>query len=259
MTTTDEGDGALLVADSFRVRVEEATGAAQVRGLELHLRRFSAAAVAARNEHLPEIGKGDARARVDAFLADALPRIAAYGAGFPRLELRAGSARDQSPRFDLALRPLPALGDVIELRTAGSLARPHADRKGPNIARFAELNRELGAEALLLDGDGSMIEGATTAIVWWTGDALHRVASRERVPSVCEALLCDLAEREGVEVSDATIEPAELALHEAWAVNALHGIRVVTSIDGVALPAPAEHRLSRFREALDGTWRTLPE
>ncbi|GAB2566272.1 aminotransferase class IV [Leucobacter ruminantium] len=257
MTTTDERQsGALLVADSFRVRVDEATGAAQVRGLELHLARFADAAHSALAENTDD---DDSERCVDAFLADALPRIAAYGAGFPRLELRGGSARDRGPRFDLALRPSPALGEALELRTAGSLALPHADRKGPNIARLAELNRELGAEALLLDGDGSVLEGATTAIVWWTGDALRRAASRERVPSVCEALLRELAERSGVEVREAAIEPAELALHEVWAVNALHGIRVVTNVDGVSPPTPDEHRLRRFREALDGTWQTLPE
>ena len=50
---------------------------------------------------------------------------------------------------------------------------------------------------------------------------------------------------------------AELTSHEVWAVNALHGIRTVTSINGVALPSPVPQRLAWFREALDRTWEAI--
>jgi len=279
----------LLAADSFRVRANPRTGEAEVRGLDLHLRRFMRAVLDAHGL----AGEGSAARRiihrVDAFLADALPRIAAYGEGFPRLELRESAEPGDDPGPGLALRPLPELRDTIELRSAPGVRLEHPQRKGPNIARLAELNRELGAEALLLDGDGGVLEGATTSLLWWPGDPEDRkasgavVRSSARVPSVTERLVIDAANRlpgtqyrigqpqqqpqqqpqpqpqqqpRGITVEQ-LLPRAGRAPREVWALNALHGIRVVTSIDGVALPEPDAQRLACFREALDQTWQPI--
>ncbi|MFC7765485.1 hypothetical protein [Leucobacter soli] len=82
-----------------------------------------------------------------------------------------------------------------------------------------------------------------------------------------EALLLEAADRRLVgtkpnrrrigQPQPARLAPVELAQHEVWAVNALHGIRVVTSIDGTPLPPPDERRLQWFREALDRTWEAV--
>lgn len=234
----------LLVADSFRVRVNPASGAAEVRDLEQHLDRFARTATAA---------GGDAVIGLDDFVHESRRRIAEYGEGWPRLELwldEDGSA----PRLALQLRPLPELHDLIELRTAGRIELDHPERKGPNLGRLAELNRELGAEALLLDGDGRVVEGATTAILWWRGETLCRSAVGARVASVTERLLLGAARDTGVAAAESAAAPADLAACEVWAVNALHGIRIVTSLDGEPLPAPDASRLTRFREALDRAW-----
>ena len=42
-----------------------------------------------------------------------------------------------------------------------------------------------------------------------------------------------------------------------WAVNALHGIRPVASLDGNALADPEPARLAWFRAALDRSWEPL--
>ncbi|WP_449283918.1 aminotransferase class IV, partial [Leucobacter sp.] len=138
----------------------------------------------------------------------------------------------------------------------------HPHRKGPNIARLAELNRGLGAEALLLDADGRALEGATTSLIWWRDDADQSGGAVDepstgggRVASVTEELLHRTARGR---LAAGRPTPAELTRCEVWAVNALHGIRVVTSIDGVALPESHGPRLERFREALDRTWAPLP-
>lgn len=298
----------LLVADSFRVRVRD--GRAEVRGLGRHVDRFARAVLetmpgaaerdaehaklqrAAQQEWRaadPEAGRasfivlGPTEAkqrildRVDAFLEEALPRIAAYGEGFPRLELWGGpkSTATADAELRLSLRPLPELRDRIELRTAGRVRLESPGRKGPNIARLAELNRELGAEALLLDRRGRALEGATTSLIWWTDDtdeSGHLVEQRwgkpaNRVESVTESLLQEAAQKRLVgakphrqrtgPLSSGRLRPAELARFEVWAVNALHGIRVVTSIDGSPQPAPHEQRLRWFREALDRAWEPI--
>lgn len=273
----------MLAADSFRVRSNPRTGDAEVRGLDLHLRRFTRAVLDAHGLAGEDPGAQRITHRVDAFLAEALSRIAAYGEGFPRLELRDPAEPGGDPEPGLALRPLPELRDTIELRSAPGVRLEHPRRKGPNIARLAELNRELGAEALLLDGDGCVLEGATTSLIWWPGGPGGRgasgavVRSSARVPSVTERLVIDAAGRfPGAEHRTARPQPhtqpqpqprsitveqllprTGRAPQEVWAMNALHGIRVVTSIDGVAMPEHDEQRLGWFREALDRTWQPI--
>lgn len=339
----------LLVADSFRVRVNTETGSAEVRGWNLHLERFirsvrtalaslagrapgrepgrlsifnplaalesaafgallspeSAPSAPVAQSAFPAEAQRIRGLELDVFLANVSERIAAYGEGFPRLELWLD--QEHKPSLRLSLRPLPELRDTIELRTAGAIPLAHPDTKGPNLVALEALNRELGAEALLLDAAGNALEGATTSLIWWepNTDRGYVVAPRrsprpsvssaasgvpaspdgsaapvDRVFSVTERLVARIAgqrpageERRVVEgegpvdaeprripfgqLRKARLTPAELSLHEVWAVNALHGIRVVTSIDGVLLPEPDERRLKWFREALDQAWRRV--
>ena len=313
----------LLVADSFRVRLNPRTGDAEARDLRGHFSRFEQAALEAwcgrpayegaeaelraeARETLRRAGitpspefettqmlliprwptpeEQRVLAIIDGFLAEARSRIAAYGEGWPRLELWAESgapgdvdAPAARPELRLSLRPLPELHERVELRTAGHLELAHPQRKGPNIARFSELNRELGAEAILTDERGRVREGATTSLVWWepeTGAAADAArvtgrgfvsASEQRVASVTESLLVEASghgrsvrgDRSRLERAFAT--PAELVRCEVWAVNALHGIRVVTSIDGVPLPPSDEDRLAWFRQGLDDAWAPVFE
>ena len=303
----------LLVADSFRVRLNPKTGAPEVRGLSQHLDRFRTAgreawcgphrpsaeerrlAAAARRALLserrvpsksvlvfrPPIWSPHEQqliTEIEHFLHDARAQIADYGEGWPRLELlRDGHSPE--PKLELKLRPLPELSDTIELRTAGQIKTEHPARKGPNVARYAELNHELGAEALLLDKRGNVLEGTTTSLVWWPSEPDGPepyggiVASDRRVRSVTEALLVEAGggrlvgtkpnrKRIG-QPQPRSASPGQLAGHgqvvrlEVWAVNALHGIRVVTAIDGVSMPKPNEPRLQWFRDALDRTWQPV--
>ncbi len=230
----------LLIADSFRVRGEGED--ARVLGFSRHLRRFLDAAAQALHER-SGAGAEAALSELQAQLHAALPEIAAFGDGFPRLELRDG--------FSLTLRPLPALTNEIEMVGVAGLALDHPEWKGPNLARLQAENRRLGTEALLLDDAGNAIEGATTSLLWWRGETLVRVAASARVPSVTEALVVEHASRRRIPLAEASATPAEIVTHETWAVNALHGIRTVTSIDGAPLPKPEPRRLHDFREALE--------
>lgn len=305
----------MLAADSFRVRANPKNGVAEVRGFERHLERFRRSAretwcgvhrpgreeLAMRNAALRALrAQHPGRSRsllvftppqwspeeqhaidtIDTFLERAREQIADYGEGWPRLELWLDSTAAQ-PRLDLQLRPLPPLEETIELRTAGHVKVEHPEVKGPNLPRYAQLNAELGAEALLLDPRGQVREGATTSLVWWPRagesasacDALGQYGgvaeSRARVDSVTEHLLVAAGGHRLVgtkphrrrigQPQPRTAGPAQLMQHEVWAVNALHGIRVVTGLDGVPLPLPDERRLRWFRDALDRSWEPVLE
>lgn len=243
----------LLLADSFRARRE--AGVTQVRGFALHLERFRSAVVEVLHDSNIDsnaVAGGD----IDAFLREATARIAEAGEGFPRLELWAAP---DGPALSVALRALPPLTTEIKLRTSPvpeSVATPA--RKGPNIATYGALARALGGEALLLDADGAVVEGTTTALVWWD-DLGHGFvsASKARVPSVAEALIARIAGSLGATLSPAHATPEELAASDVWAVNALHGIRPVLSIDGVPVARQDPDRLSLYRAAFDGLWEPV--
>lgn len=230
----------LLLADSFRVRVHE--GIAEARGIELHVDRFVRGVRAL------------AGPDPSGFLHHALAEVAAYGAGFPRLELR---ETDSGPVLAHALRPLPELRSVLSMRSAPRGDQRHPELKGPAIARYTELSHRLGAEALLVGADGSAIEGATTSVLWWDGHVLCSAASRARVESVTERLVLGIAAAQGTVEVRTGIAPDRLRAHEVWAVNALHGIRVVDRIDDAPTRDPDLDRLAHFRAALDRSWRPV--
>lgn len=254
----------LLVADSFRVCLDPLRNAAATRGLKLHFTRFRASALKAAAELRQEDRGNESRAstafqsELDQFLADSMKRIAEYGEGWPRLEYWAPESEgDTASPLRLSLRALPQLGESLTLKTAAATAIDHRDRKGPNISKYRLIGAELGAEGLLLNEHGAILEGTTTSLLWWSGGMLHRSMQTDRVPSVTEALIIRYAAENGALAAPASVTPDFISKREVWAVNALHGIRVVTRINGVQLPEPDEQRLARFRAALDLTWQHL--
>lgn len=241
----------VFVADSFRVREHE--GAAEVRGFELHLERFDWNVT----EALSETADPDPdwyESEFEPFLDRVPAEIARAGAGFPRVEF---VLEDGLRTLRVAPRPLPPLTTSLKLRHAPGVDLRWPWIKGPNIERLARLNASLAAEALMSDIHGSVSEGATTAILWWDADTLCTPETSERVASVTEQLVLAAAVQSGFEVSERSIRPAELAQHEVWALNALHGIRTVSHLDGVPLPPPVVERLQDFRRHLDQTWRPV--
>jgi len=251
----------LLVADSFRARTDPVDHVTEVRGFWLHLDRFRDGVLTVLEDRLEAQADDDANEdwlelTFEPFMQTVAEQIDRGGKGFPRIELLED---DDTGELSLNVRhrPLPQLGSTIQLRSTPSSGLTAVRVKGPNIARFAELNRTLGAETLLLDGDDRVVEGTTTSIVWWQDNTLCVSASAERVGSITELLLVSTARHDGVPVTRASATLAELQTCEVWAVNALHGIRVVTDIDGVAMRTPEARRLRGFRGALDCTWEPV--
>lgn len=234
------------VADSWLV--EEGT----VRGLELHRERF-----------LTSIPRSRARGlEPDAFWDAAIASIPRTGTWFPRVELREQLG---APQLLFRLREAPVLQRSIVLTThTGRDPRTHPTVKGPDLSAMIRVRTEAqtrGAdEAVIVSPEGWIVEGATTSICWWQGSTLC-IPDRglARVDGVTMRTVLALATALGIDISEERALPEDLDELEVWALNALHGIRMVTAWQG-GPPSTAEDpgRLSRWRLRLDALRRPLP-
>jgi branched-subunit amino acid aminotransferase/4-amino-4-deoxychorismate lyase len=222
-----------------------------VLGLELHRTRFMTSIPRGRYRQL------DPGAFWDASLA-AIPRV---GDWFPRVELRLQAL---APQLLLRMREAPERRRSIVLAThAGRDPRKAPRFKGPDLeamTRLRTIAQKAGAdEAVLLSPQGFVADGSTTSLAWWRGDALCVPADDiDRVDGVTVRSVVTLATALGIDVLHESVGPEELDGLEVWALNALHGIRIVTSwVDG---PATAEEpgRLAAWRARLDALRKPLP-
>jgi branched-subunit amino acid aminotransferase/4-amino-4-deoxychorismate lyase len=204
---------ALLAADSWLV----ADGRA--RAVERHWARFSAAC---REPGVQPEALAAFRGRVER----ALP---AHGRWFPRVELR------EDGELAVRVRPAPPREPTVVVWIADVPdPRRTPRRKGPDLERLAALRARAAAhgagEAMLVDADGRLLEGAFTSLLWWEEqETLWAVPDDAPIlPGITRALLIDLARERDTAVSHRRPAPQELAGRETWLVSALHGIRVVT-------------------------------
>ncbi|HEY4226298.1 MAG TPA: aminotransferase class IV [Pseudolysinimonas sp.] len=253
----DVAPATILAADSWLV--DEGT----VLALGLHRARFldAVAEQAERHRRVTEVEALD----VDGFWDAAIASIPRAGLLFPRVELR---VQHDAAQLLLRMRPAPELRRSLTLATSrGPDPRTEPRIKGPDLEAMTRLRTEAQArgadEAVLLspvvDGRGGFVaEGSTTSIAWWAGDALC-VPSVEvpRIDSVTLRSVLALAAATGVDVLHDDVTPEALDGCEVWALNALHGIRIVTGwIDG---PETAElpGRLDRWQSRLNALRKSL--
>jgi hypothetical protein len=249
----DVAPAVILAADSWLVT----DGA--VLAIGLHRARFLDAVSELAERH----GRG---AEVDAldlesFWDAAISSIPRTGDWFPRVELR---VQHDAAELLLRMRPSPPRGRSLRLATfRGRDPRAEPWIKGPDLEAMTRLRtgaQQHGAdEAVILSPEGFVAEGSTTCLAWWAGDALC-VPSIElpRIDSVTLRSVLALAAATGVDVLHDTVTPDALEGCEVWALNALHGIRIVTEwVDG---PATAElpGRLDAWRARLDALRKPLP-
>ena len=110
--------------------------------------------------------------------------------------------------------------------------------KGPDLEAMVRLrtavHKEGAGDAVILSPDGYLADGTTTCLAWWRGDALVIPDDAiERIDSVTLRSVLALATATGVDILRESARPEDLDGCEVWALNALHGIRIVTSwIDG---------------------------
>ena len=201
---------ALLVADSFLIRDGRIVAA------DAHRARFLRDCETQGMVNSPTT-----------FLSTAYASLPSNGLWFPRIDLT------ERGELELWVRPSPALGRTLTLWTSPTDPRTSPQLKGPDIPALATLReraRDEGAdEAVILDADGYVCDGATTCFVWWRGDTLCLPpAMSPHIDSVTVAVVRSLAEDADYEVREELVRPADLAGTDLWALNSLHGIRDVT-------------------------------
>ncbi len=152
----DPSEYVLEAADSWLVED------GQTLALGLHRERFTHA-IAARGFDIDP----------DAFWRAAIERIPNEGVWFPRVELQ---SRGGAGLFVLRLRSAPERSQAISLATHnGPDPRTAPLIKGPDLAAMTRLRGEAklaGADEAVILRDGLVVEGSTTALLWWEGDVL---------------------------------------------------------------------------------------
>lgn len=237
--TTAHGD--IEVADSW-LAID-----GTVRALPLHRERFLAAA-------------GTLRDDAEEFFDAAIAALPTSGEWFPRVDAR---STDEGTSFFLHIRPAPVRTQSLAVMNLGSPdPRIRPTVKGPSLERLQALRADAKAahgvdDVIIQDADGHVVEGASTALVWWRGDMLCVTSQDvERVASVTERSVLALATALGTTIYWESVRPDDLDGCEVWALNALHGARIVTAwlnSDGTHGPAMAEEpgRLQQWQTRLE--------
>jgi branched-subunit amino acid aminotransferase/4-amino-4-deoxychorismate lyase len=236
----------LDVADSFLV--VDSTALA----VDRHYRRFSRSAL--------ERGFRD-EDELAAFWSAAIAAVPSQGAWFPRLELSLVSG---DWILSLRLRAAPERHRTIRLATFTDRdPRTAPTIKGPDLANLPELRRKArnaGADEYVFLDRGAIADGASSTVLWWRGDTLCQPADGlRRVDGTTSGLIAELAEKNGSIVVGERSAPSEVAGCQIWAVNALHGIRLVTEWAGLDVDASddAKRRALHWQGELDACYVLL--
>lgn len=234
-------DSAIVVADSWLITEGNALA------LGLHRERF-----------LESVRRTDDDERASQLWDAAIAAIPRTGEWFPRVELRANG--------DLLLRLRPAPARTKSLRATslrGQDPRTTPLVKGPDLAAMNMLRDQAKAEGadeiVILTPDGYVVEGAYSSIAWWRGAILCAPPIEfDRVDSVTARSLFGIAGALGIEIHREAVTPAELEATEVWALNALHGPRIITAwLHGPQL-AELPGRLASWRTRLAALRHPLP-
>lgn len=218
-------ENTMEVADSLLISERRAFA------LELHRERFRHTVIT--RSHTEKLIQPH---HIEAFWNAALAIIPPRGNWFPRWEFHASG---QENFFAFRQRTAPELTRAVTLLThSGSDPRHVPSVKGPDIARLRSVQtraKHNGADdAVLVTSTGHIIDATTNALVWWRGDTLCAPPSEEddpafaRVSSITATSLLGLASALGFTTRVELAQPADLDGSEVWALNALHGIRMVT-------------------------------
>ena len=231
-------DGHLAVADSWLVEN------GRVRHLAEHLERFTQWALAE-----------DAEQDYASFCAAVTELIPMEGRWFPRIELLKNTDTGQS-QLVFRLREAP---NQIDSMTLWSYSEPDPRInplvKGPDLSLGLQMRRAAqmhGAdEAVILNSDGYILEGALSALVWFRDDVLCAPGNDlPWIPSITRMEVFAIAEQMGLATRTEKVKPADLVDLEIWGLSSLHGIRPVEEWVNLGGPVAQPRHLEAFNKRL---------
>jgi branched-subunit amino acid aminotransferase/4-amino-4-deoxychorismate lyase len=174
------------------------------------------------------------------------------GDWFPRIEFRQHSSLGD--RLFLRIRPAPERTMFTSLWTYPEPdPRENPLVKGPDLSLCQQLRRKAnlhGAdEAVLLDAEGFIADGALSSILWWRGDTLCGPDDATNwLDSITRQELFDLADQAGYKTVVEKCRPADLHDLEIWSASSLQGVRGVQSWNGIEVGKSV--KLKSFRKRL---------
>jgi branched-subunit amino acid aminotransferase/4-amino-4-deoxychorismate lyase len=233
------GEVSLAVADSWLVDEGRSLGA------KAHFDRFANWV-----RESSTISDGE----IAAFIQAVRETMPTEGKWFPRLELH--SAAEAPNQLFLRLRKSPELQNTITLWTYPEAdPRTNPQIKGPDLSLCQQMRRKAtihGAdEAVILNSDGYIAEGALSSLVWWRDDALCAPGDDIAwLPSVTRELVLETAAQMGKKIRFESARPADLVGLEIWALSSLHGIRVVTDWLELGGPVGKARHYDSFQKRL---------
>lgn len=237
-TPQDLLEGHLAVADSWLVED------GRVRHLQEHYDRFTAWA--------NDVTERDDYAEFCKLVSTAIPR---QGRWFPRIELLYNTD-DGSSQLVFRLREAP---EQIDTMTLWSYSDPdprvNPTVKGPDLSLGLQMRRAAqmhGAdEAVILNSEGYILEGALSAIVWFRDDVLCAPGNDlPWIPSITRMEVFAIAEQMGLTTRTEKVKPADLVDLEVWGLSSLHGIRPVAEWINLGGPIAQARHLEAFNKRL---------
>ncbi len=239
VTSAPIGEVQLAVADSWLVEDGKA------RDLGAHFERFA--------KWVTDISPNCSDS-LPAFFDAVREAIPSQGRWFPRIEFHA-EAETPNHLF-LRMREAPeALGEIVIWTFPEPDPRVLPTIKGPDLSLGMQMRRNAkmhGAdEAVILDSNGHLLEGALSSIVWWRGDTLCSVSNElPWLPSVTRREVFAIAAQMGIATKLEKAKPADLVGLEIWALSSLQGIRVVSDWIGLGAPVGKAKHFESFNKRL---------
>ena len=229
----------LAIADSWLVED------GRCRGLQAHFDRFRA---------WTAIQSPAATEQLDGFFQAVIEAIPLEGRWFPRIELHGEKAIDR--QLHLRMREAPEqLGDATLWTYGEPDPRENVSIKGPDLSIGMQLRRRaniMGAdEAVILDRDGYICEGALSSLVWWRGDVL--CGPNQETPwldSITRKEVFSIADQMGLTTRTERVKPADLVETEVWMLSSLQAIRPVTNWLELGGPLATPAHVDAFNKRL---------
>jgi len=229
----------LAVADSWLVED------GRVRDIDAHFERFEL--------WVNEVDPASAM-QVPDFVAAVRLAIPLHGSWFPRIELHA--EEKAGSRLYLRLREAPSLHTTSVLWTYPEVDPRCSPRiKGPDLSLGMQMRRAAqmhGAdEAVIVDRNGYVAEGALSSLVWWRDGAL--CSSGDDIAwldSITRKKVFAIADSMGIETRQENARPEQLQGLEIWSLSSLQGIRLVTDWVGLGAPVCEAKHFDSFSKRL---------